>query len=174
MKEKLDQNRKSRKELTGSDGGLPRRHLIPHLVHHLRTRSDEPDPGIDDRLCEIRPLRQKPVSRMHGVHPVILADVYDLRNVQVRLNRWQTLAHQIRFVCLQPMDVGPILLRIDRHGLDAQFRAGPEDSDRYLAPVGHQDASDRLVFDFAAVFAIVVPFVFRSVAQAVSFRQEAN
>jgi hypothetical protein len=128
--------------------GLPGGNLVPHLMDDFRGGSDEPDSGVDDRLSEVRPLRQEAVTWMDGVDAVVFAYLDDFGDVEVGLHRSQALSDQVTLIGFESVDVGPVFFGVDRHRFYSQFCARSEDSHSDLASVGHQDAPDRFVLDF--------------------------
>ena len=89
-------------------------------------------------------LRQEAVPGMDGVDLMIPGDLYDAFYIEVSLDGALPFADTIRFVRFVAVQGQGIFLRIDGHCPDAQFRAGPENTDGNLAAVGHQDRSDFL------------------------------
>lgn len=63
---------KSRVMRTGSDGQGSSLHFVAHLVDRFRGRPHKPHPSVGARLRKVRPLREKAVAWVDGVHVVFL------------------------------------------------------------------------------------------------------
>jgi hypothetical protein len=76
-----------------------------------------------------------------GVGPI---DAQNIVNGEVGLDRPFVAADEISLVGFRPMQREAILLRVDRHGTQAELGGAPHDPDGDLATVGDQNATYRL------------------------------
>lgn len=139
----------------GGNSSLSGSHLITHLLHDLRGRTDEPHARINDSLRKVMALRQETVARVNGIDVVLLAHTNDLGNAQVSLHWCQPLAHDVGLVGLLTVHMHFVLLRVDGHRLDAQLIASAEDANGNLATIRHQDGPNGLVLDLGGVRVLV-------------------
>ncbi len=122
---------------------MARGHLGAELLHDVRWRADEGDPGVGAGPGELRVLGEKAVTRVDGVHARIVGDLEDARHVQIGAHGFVAFAHHIALVRLEAVEGEAVLVRIDRHSLDAQFARRAEDANGDLTPVGDEQLVER-------------------------------
>src|SRR5579864_3257984 len=127
------------------DRQLPRGELRAKGPHRGRRRTDERDAGRLARFRKWRLLRQKPVAGMDRFGTTVVRDLDDALELQVRLRR-RCGADVVRLVGVADVDGGPVSVRVDRRGLDAQLTARAHDTDRDFAAVGDENLLEKLAF----------------------------
>jgi hypothetical protein len=103
--------------------------LSPIICQQFRARADEGDAGLGTGAGELGVLAQEAVTRVDGVHALVLRGGDDGLDIEVGRDRTLALADQIRFVRLEPVEAEAVLLRVDRHGAEAQLGARAENAD---------------------------------------------
>ena len=138
----------NRRQVTGhgADPGrlreLLRFDLVAHGVDGVGIGTDEGDAGLGQRLLEGFFLGQEAVARMHRLGAGRLAGLDDLVDQQVGLRRGRR-SDQHRLVGLAHMQRVGVRFGVDRHGLDAETLAGPDDAAGDLAAIGDQDLVEQ-------------------------------
>ncbi len=125
----------------GGDAGLLHgvlgRHLVAHQADHIGGRADEGEAGFLHLLGEIGILGEEAVAGVNAIGAGYLGSGDDRRNAQVGLGGGgRADAHGLvgqRHVHQVTVGSG-----VHRHGLDAQFLAGAQDTKGDLAAVGDQ------------------------------------
>jgi len=125
------------------DRELARGHLVAQRAHHLGPRADEDDSRAGAALGELGVLGKKPVAGVDGVDLRLARDAQDVVDVQIGGDRLPALAHRVALVGLEAVQREPVLRRVDADGADAHLGGGAHDADRYLAPVGDENAAYR-------------------------------
>jgi hypothetical protein len=120
---------------------VPGRHLVAHAGDDLRGRSDEHQPRVGDRMGESGVLGEHPVSGVDGVGPGLLGRGHDRGGGQVGLagGRGPDPVRLVGHPDVQCLGVG---VAVDGDGTQAELAAGPDDPDRDLAAVGHENRPD--------------------------------
>jgi hypothetical protein len=80
---------------------------------------------------------------MHRVDVVPLRQLDDVLDVQIRLERLARFAYGVGLVRLEPVERVPVLVRVHRHGADAQLVSAAKDADGDLAAIGDEQAANR-------------------------------
>ncbi len=112
--------------------------LITEFRKQFRRRPDELDPRLHAGAGEVRILRQKSISRMDRIDPMLLGDDDERRNIQVSLDRQSPFsrADQIRLVSLKAVKGKTIFVGINRDRTQSQFSRRPKNADGDLTPIG--------------------------------------
>ena len=112
--------------------------LVLQRVHGPGGWADEPDIAALANVRKVGVFRKEPVARVDGVHIGDFGGADDPVNPQIAL-RGGRFADADGFIRhLHVHGIG-IRLRIDRHGADVQFLAGPDDADGDFAAIGDQN-----------------------------------
>ena len=117
--------------------GVLGRHLIAHQADNVGSRADEGETGFFHLLGEVGVLGEEPVTGMDAVGTSDLGSGDDGRNAQVGL-RGGGRADAHGLVGQRHMHQVTVGSGVHRHGLDAQFLAGAQDTKGDLAAVGDQ------------------------------------
>ena len=103
-------------------------------------------PASCARPRKFRILRQKPIPRMNRIHAMLFGDRDQRRDIQIPLHRRPALHRpdQVRFIRLEPVQRKPILVRVNRDRLQAQFGCRPKNADGDFTPVGNEQFSHTI------------------------------
>ncbi len=123
-------------------GDRPGRDLVAQPFHHRHRRADPRDRGLGAGGGEVRVLREEAVARVDRVDADLGGQADDLLDPQVGLDRLLAPADEVALVGLEPVQGEPILARVDGHRLEPELGRGPEDANRDLTAVGHQQLAD--------------------------------
>ncbi len=121
-----------------TDGGEAARHLVGHLVHRSRRRTDELDSHRCDCTGEVGILGEEPVTGMHRVGTAALDDIEHHIGVDVAL-RCRLSAEGVGLVGETHVERIPIQLGIHRHRGNTHLPGSTDDADGNFATVGDQD-----------------------------------
>src|SRR5919198_6295010 len=117
---------------------LTGRGLRAHGLDGVGRRTDPDQPGAGHRAREPRVLGQEPVARVDRLRPGTVRRLEDPLLVEVALARGPR-PEQVGLVGKRDVKRTAVRLRVDRDGADPELPERPEDSDRDLAAVGHED-----------------------------------
>ena len=123
----------------GGHGGIARRNLVAQCAHHLGTWSDPLDAGSDHGFGKFWVLGEEAVSRVDGIHLGSAGDAQDVVDVEVGLQRFLALAHQVALIGLEAVERELVFLGIDRNGFLAHLVGGAHDANGDLAAVGNEN-----------------------------------
>ena len=132
----------------GAHRNVPGGHLVAEVADRLWTGSDPGEAGSDDRLGEMRVLRQEAVTGVDGVGSGSLGGGDDLRDIEVRLGR-RVAAERVRLISHPDVTGVTVRVGVDRDRAIARVAAGPDNADCDLAPIG----DEHLLHDWPPVAA---------------------
>jgi len=117
---------------------LARLRLVPHQPDDVRAGADEADLAGFAHLGEVGRFGQEPVAGVDGVGVGDLRRGDDRADLEVRVD---VLRRADADVLVGEADVQRVAVggRVDRHRLDAELAAGPDDPQRDLAAIGDED-----------------------------------
>ena len=122
--------------------GRPARgQLVAQRRDHVGGRPDPGKPRLLDGTGECLALGQEPVARVHGLRPRGQGCLDDGVDAQVALGRWRR-AEADGGVGGPDVGRGRVRVGVDRDGLHPHLVTGPDDPERDLAPVRHEDAAE--------------------------------
>jgi hypothetical protein len=126
----------------GRLGDLASPVLAAHLLHHVGRRADEGQAGLDDRPRERCALGEEAVAGVDRVSPGPVSCVEERVDVQVGLGRRRRTDPYGDVGC---PDVGgaAVGVGVDGDRADAPGAGGPDDPQRDLPAVRHQQGADR-------------------------------
>src|SRR5690606_13240375 len=110
-------------------------------AHRFRPGADEEDAIFGAGLGKFRAFRKQSITWVDGVRAAELGHPKDLVDRQVAFDRAHVLGQPrpatdlVAFVCLEAVQRVFVLLRPDRHGLDAKLGGSTKDTDRDLGTV---------------------------------------
>ena len=119
----------------------PGRRLVAKQPQRLRPRPDQGQPRGGALLGKLRILRQKAITGMNRLAPLLPGNRDQLRPIQIR--RHPTPRQRHRLIHLTDMQRCLIILRKHPHGTNPQIRAGIGNTYGDLATVGDQDGRKR-------------------------------
>ena len=120
------------------DGNLPGLGLVPEPVQILRRRADEDNSLLLAPPRKVGVLAEEAVTRVDGLHVVLLGDLDDRLDVQVRAHRAQlpvVRVQEVGLVRLVAVDLQTVLVAEDGNGANAELVRGAKDAGRDLAAV---------------------------------------
>ena len=117
--------------------------LLAEISHGLGARTDEGQAGFGAGIDEFRAFAQKTVAGVNGVGTRELGDADIFVDLQIGLDRAETLADQIGFVGLEPVKRQLVLLGEDTDGLDAEFIGGAKHPNGDFTAIGDENFRDR-------------------------------
>ena len=117
-------------------------HLVPQPAHHFGLGANEADARIQAGLCKIRVLRQQAIAGMDRIDIRLAGNADDVRNVEIRPDRFPALTHQVGLIRLEAVQRQPVFAREDAHRADIHLRGGPEHADGNFGAVGNQNTVD--------------------------------
>jgi hypothetical protein len=122
---------------SGALRDVARADLVAKGLDGRGARADPRQAGVDDRLSELRVLREESVAGVHGLGLSALRDIDDLGDVEVCLSRCG--APQRERVVGEP-DVGRVAVRIrvDGDGAQPGILARTNDANCDLSTVGDE------------------------------------
>ncbi len=114
------------------------RDLVAQLVQDVggRPAKDQASLAAGPGQCGV--LRQKAISRVNGVNAVLPGDVDDSFDAEIRPDRLAGAPYLIGLVGLKLMQRVTILVRIDRHGSNAELVSRTKDANRDFTSIGNQ------------------------------------
>ena len=121
----------------GRTGNRTSGQLVAHGLDGLRGWADPGESGVDDGTDEVGVLRQEAVARVDGVHPCLLGDLEDPREVEVTLGGWGG-AEEMGLVGHAHVHGAGVGLGVDGDASHAQLATGAGDPDGDLSTVGDQ------------------------------------
>ncbi len=119
-------------------------HLVAQLLQDLDPWSDERQAGVLARLGEGRVLAQETIARVDGINPILMGDVDDSLDVQVRANRLARLADPISLIRFESVQGEAVFMRVNRDSTYPELVSRAEDPDRNLATIGNEELVDGL------------------------------
>ena len=119
----------------------PGRRLVAKQPQRLRPRPDQGQPRFGTLLGKLRVFRQKAITGMNRLTPLLPGNRDQLRPIQIR--RHPTPRQRHRLIHLTDMQRCLIILRKHPHGANPQIRTGIGNTNSNLATVGDQDGSKR-------------------------------
>ena len=122
------------------------RDLVTQTPLDISGGSNESDAGPFAGIGEIGVFGEKAVTRVNRIHLFAPGQVDNLIDAQVSLDRTLALADLVGLVGLVAVQGELVLFRVNRHRLDAQFGAGPENADGNFPAVGCHDLFELLDF----------------------------
>ena len=120
--------------------------LVSEVRNGLWGRADPDEAGIEDRLSELGVLGEEAIAGVDSIGAGLSGGVEKLGEVEVRL-RGGLAAERKGFIGKRyEWGVG-IGLGVDRYRWNARVAGRPDDADRNLTAVGHEDLGDVLGFN---------------------------
>jgi hypothetical protein len=119
-------------------GDMPCAYLVTKCADGGRWRPDPGQARVEDRLREVRVLREEPVAGVDRVGPGLRRRLEELRDVQIGVGGGPPAEPVclVRHHDVQPIDVG---FRVDGNTGQIRIATGAGDSDRDLAAVSDED-----------------------------------
>src|SRR5690606_19574756 len=134
---------------------VPRGHLVAEVADRLRGGADPRQPGVDDRLREVRVLGQEAVAGVDRIGARTLRGVEQLVEHQVAVGR-RLPAERERLVGEPDVRCVPVRIGVDGHARDTRVLRGPDHAYRDLATV--RDEHLRHAASLRHAYLHVTPF----------------
>ena len=126
----------------GREGDLFCLQFIAHFGENGRRRSDEGDVVVLTGFGKVGILRQEPVARVDGIDAVVLGQLDDGGDIEIRLQRALVFSDEIGLVRFDAEEGIGVFGGIHGDGAQAEVVAGAEDADGDLTAVGSHDSSE--------------------------------
>jgi hypothetical protein len=118
---------------------LTGRHLVAHLLEHLRLGTDPGDAVLDTGPRELRVFREKSVPGMDEIDFLFLRQSDDILDVEVGRHGPFSAPDKIGFISLEAVDPEPVFMGEDGHGLHPELRRTAEEADGDFTAIGGKE-----------------------------------
>ena len=121
---------------TGFDGQLTGLGLVTKDLEVLDLGSDEGNARIGTGLSELGTLGKEPVSRMDGIDAIVLGNLDEILNIEVRTDGSSRGREEEGLIGAPAMRAVAILKGVDGHGLHVELGGGTDDAGCNFRSIG--------------------------------------